>query len=198
MLLDLKLREMSEHRQSLDSLMKRLWEDYKKPGYTGYTRHTILNHLKEMGFVEAEAFYLDFIAGQKNVLQALQAILPTAGLQLEQVALDSFVRSRLGLKLTPNADGTAIVAGIIPGSPAWATALQIGDVLLSIQHEMPGINPDELLIRLALDHESVEIAFVSRGIHREGKIWLNTGFEEVGYRFVHTGLTGELKQYKRR
>lgn len=191
MLLDLKLREMSEHRVSLDTLMKRLWEDYKKPGYAGYTRQTILNHLKEMGFVEAEAFYLDFIAGQKDVLQALQAILPTAGLQLEQVALDSFVRSRLGLKLTPNADGTAIVAGIIPGSPAWATALQIGDVLLSIQHEMPGINPDELLIRLALDHESVEIAFVSRGIHREGRMWLNTGYEEVGYRFADTGLTTE-------
>lgn len=192
MLLDLKLREISEHRQSLDSLMKRLWEDYKKPGYAGYTRQTILNHLKEMGFVEAEAFYLDFIAGQKDVLQALQAILPTAGLQLEQVALDSFVRSRLGLKLSPNPDGTAVVTGIIPGSPGWDTSLHMGDTLLTVAGEMPGIDLESFLRGYCIDSIEAEISFVSRGIHRVCRIQLNTGFEEVGYRFTHSKLTAEL------
>jgi predicted metalloprotease with PDZ domain len=191
MLLDLKLRDMTEHRQSLDSLMKRLWEDYKKPGYTGYTRQTILNHLKEMGFVEAEEFYLDFISGQKDVLQALQAILPTAGLQLEQVPLDSFVRSRLGLKLTPNPDGTAVVMGIIPGSPGWDTSLHVGDTLLTVAGEMPGIDLESFLRGYSIDHTDAEISFVSRGIHRVCRIQLNTGYEEVGFRFAHTGLTAE-------
>lgn len=191
MLLDLKLREKTEHRQSLDSLMKRLWEDYKKPGYTGYTRQTILNHLKEMGFAEAEEFYLDFISGQKDVLQALQAILPAAGLQLEQVPLESFVRSRLGLKLTPNPDGTAVVAGIIPGSPGWDTSLHVGDTLLTVAGVMPGIDLGSFLRGFSIDHTEAEISFVSRGIHRVCRIQLNTGYEEVGIRFAHTGLTAE-------
>jgi predicted metalloprotease with PDZ domain len=182
-LLDLNLREMSNNQVSLDTLMKQLWEDSKQPDYRGYTREDIITHLKAMGFIEAESFYLNYVEGDQDVLIALQAILPTIGIELSVVPINSFIKSRLGLKLTANADGTAMVGGIIPGSPAWETPLHVGDTILTIGGGMPGFDADEYLRQFSIDHSDAEISFVSRGLHRVCRIQLNSGFEDVVYKF---------------
>lgn len=192
MLLDLKLREMSGHRVSLDTLMQRLWADAQQPGYRGYTRADILRHLEGMGFAEASAFYQDYVAGTRDVLQALQAILPSAGLSLNPVPSGNWLKSRLGLRITPNPDGTAIVTGIIPDSPAWHTPIQAGDTLLSLGGEMPGSDPDDFLRKHFQGNTDLELTYVTRGIHRTCHLQWVEGFEDTQWAF---GLT-EPNLYK--
>lgn len=184
MLLDLTLRKNSNHAVSLDSLMRRLYQDYTQNEYKGYTREDILNHLSALGFTEAELFYQSYVAGLEDVFSALAAILPDFGLKLEKLPSADFLRSQLGLRLSQNADETWTVTGILPDSPAAETPLNPGDIIQKIDGVESGPDLDAELKLLSARQDMAEIQYITRGKSRICLIPLNTPYEDISYRFI--------------
>lgn len=167
MLLDLRLRQHTQGKHSLDNLMQRLYADYKNPGYTGYTREDIQVHLKAMGFSDADAFYHDFVAGNADVLSALQAILPSFGLQLSAMPGNSFTRHTLGLRIVRNTENKLIVAEVLPGSPAAESSLHPGDMLHTLDNiTLNAEDPDADFQYACTLKTELMIHYSTRGLQR--------------------------------
>jgi predicted metalloprotease with PDZ domain len=167
MLLDLRLRQHTDGKHSLDNLMQRLYADYKTPDYTGYTREDIQAHLKALGFVDADAFYHDFVAGNADVLAALQSILPSFGLQLNAIPGSSFTRHTLGLRMVRNTDNKLMVTEVLPGSPAAESSLHPGDILHALDGiELASEDPDTDFQYACTLKDSITITYTTRGIRR--------------------------------
>ncbi|MCL5005181.1 MAG: PDZ domain-containing protein [Acidobacteria bacterium] len=126
-LLDLAIRHASGNRHSLDSLMRRLNEDYAKRG-----RYFDDGDLEKMitalapGF-DCKAFFRDYVDGTRGL--DYDTYLGYAGLSLQ--ARQAKVAD-MGFRAVKSFRGPVVVDLVEPGSDAQKAGLRSGDILLKM------------------------------------------------------------------
>ncbi len=129
LLLDIKIRDATDNRHSMDEVMRRLWHDHYERG-RGFTTQDFLRYVGEyIGADEMERFYRDHIDGRVALPYA--EVLALAGMTF---VVDTIVEPLLGVYSDYSQEGIVLVNGTVPGSSAVEAGLQAGDQLLRVGH----------------------------------------------------------------
>lgn len=118
LILDLEIRKNTNHKKSLDDLLKMLWEDYKKDNSIGFTKETIISYTNQLGGDLTDIFY-EFLETTNEI--DYNKYLNYAGLRLKisdsnKPTLDMDIKEDKGLFICTfiKDKGTAYQAGIMP------------------------------------------------------------------------------------
>jgi predicted metalloprotease with PDZ domain len=135
--LDLTLRVQTDHRVTLDDLMRALWQKFGKPGgrLTGYvdTPYTGDDVRQVLGEVSgdqafADEFFRRFIQGHELV--DYESLLARAGLSWRRVSPGS---ASMGLlRIQDGAVGVRLAGDTPMGSPAYVAGLDRDDVIVAL------------------------------------------------------------------
>jgi predicted metalloprotease with PDZ domain len=126
MLLDVMIRDASDNRNSLDSVLRELYTTTFKAG-RGFTEQdwwgTVSKQANAKDFTDFRNRYID---GREPF--PFKAVMPLAGF----VVKDTTIReARIGVQ-TEQQENNVRVTAIVPGSMAASAGIQAGDILLSV------------------------------------------------------------------
>ncbi len=131
LLLDLRLREQSDGRTTLDDVMRAMWKRYYLGPTTtyylqghGYTEQGFRQVLDEVSGHSYAAFFRDYVDGTKPL--PMTSVLHAAGLRLS-CAVPAHAYPQWGMLLRGN-----VVGPVFPGGPADGGGLGRGDVIEKI------------------------------------------------------------------
>jgi predicted metalloprotease with PDZ domain len=130
LVLDLEIRRASQNRQSLDAVMRRLWQEFGQTGI-GYTEADYNRLAEEVAQTSLQTYFDDLIFGTAPLQPYLEKALHYVGCTLVAQASPFLSEAIYGFK-TALKDNALEVTGIAPGSPAEA--------LLSLEDELVAIN----------------------------------------------------------
>ncbi len=129
LLLDIKIRDATDNRHSMDDVMRRLWHDHYERG-RGFTAEDFLRYVGEyIGDDEMERFYRDHIDGRVTLPYA-----EVLALTAMNLAVDTIVEPLLGIFTDYSQEGHVLVDGTVQASSASEAGLQPGDELLRVGH----------------------------------------------------------------
>ncbi len=129
LLLDIKIRDATDNRHSMDDVMYRLFHEHYMKGL-GFTTEDFLHYVAEyIGLEDTKRFYHDHIDGRLPLPYA--EVLELAGMSFN---VDTFVEPLLGIYPDYSQEGIVLVDGTVPGSSALEVGLQAGDRLLRVGH----------------------------------------------------------------
>lgn len=168
--LDLTLRSQFEGI-TLDDYMKRLWQKYGK-SETPYTNDNLRISLGELtgDQVFAEAFFANYV--YQGSLPDYAPLLMQAGFRLESAGEKAWIGNAV---YVVEDETVRIVANTRRGSPLYQAGLDRGDEIVSIGGEaINRIKDIEQFLMRASPGDQVEIAFIQRGISRNGELTLGT------------------------
>jgi predicted metalloprotease with PDZ domain len=160
LILDLEIRRASQNRQSLDAVMRRLWQEFGQTG-TGYTEADYSRLVEEVAQTSFKTYFAEVIYGTTPLPPYLEQALHYVGCSL--VTQDSAIVSEtvFGFK-TLVKDNIVEVSGIAPGSPA-AAALSLEDELIAVNGRRIAGN----LMTLLSPAEPVELTFFRHKMLRQ-------------------------------
>jgi predicted metalloprotease with PDZ domain len=143
-LLDLALRHATGNAAGLDDVMRRLNEDFARPGRY-YTEEDLRRVIAQVAptFSGREAFFADYVRGTRELDYV--TFLSYAGLGLEGQSRGS---PRLGFEASADAAGEVRVDYVEPRSPAAQAGLAQGDILLKMNGQALRDSPAKLLPQL--------------------------------------------------
>jgi predicted metalloprotease with PDZ domain len=128
LLLDIKIRNASDNRASLDDVMYQLYHEHYERG-RGFTTQDLLRYVGEyIGHEEMERFYRDHIDGRLPL--PYRDVLALAGMSVE---VDTIIEPLLGI-YPDYQEGRLLIGDMVPGSSAVAAGLQAGDEVLRVGH----------------------------------------------------------------
>lgn len=125
-LLDLKIREASNNRKSLDDVFRLMNEKYALQGKFYDDREGIRAAVEEVAGASFQDFFQSYVSGTKEI--PYDAFLATGGLVLKAEQIDS---ADFGFWPTRTLGGM-MIAAIESGSAAEATGVKEGDALVEI------------------------------------------------------------------
>jgi predicted metalloprotease with PDZ domain len=128
-LLDLKIREFTSNRKSLDDVFRLMNDQYARQGKFYDDREGIRAAVEEVAGASFQDFFQAYVSGTTEI--PYDAFLATAGLALKMEQIES---ADFGFWPSRTLGGM-IVAAIESGSPAEAAGVREGDVLLEINGE---------------------------------------------------------------
>jgi predicted metalloprotease with PDZ domain len=133
LLLDIMIRDASDNRRSLDTVMRELYESTYKKG-RGFTNEEWWSAVSRAGsgksFAEFERRYID---GREEF--PFDSILPLAGLRLFN---ERIVRPSLGISVSSDDQGLRVVQVVVSG-PGATAGVKLGDYLVKVG----GLDPDD-------------------------------------------------------
>ncbi len=136
LLLDIMIRDASDNKRSLDDVLRETYRSTYKKG-RGYTAQdwwsTVSKAAGGRSFADFNTRYID---GREPLPYA--QVFPLAGMRLKA---DTLREPRLGLGTSQDSSGAIVVHDVVPGSPAAAAGVQVGDVLLALG-DVAVDNPD--------------------------------------------------------
>ncbi|WP_299826188.1 M61 family peptidase [uncultured Pontibacter sp.] len=150
LLLDLQLRQQTNHSASLDTVMRLLWERFGKTG-KGYTEADYAQLVDEVAGISFASYFEDYINGTAAIEHALDKALYFVGCTLKETENLILNEGKYGFKVT--SEGAAKVTAVAPGSSA-SKALSIDDELVALNERKIENNLQHLL---ALQPEQVEL-----------------------------------------
>ena len=132
LILDLIIRQLTVHQQSLDQVMRQLWEDYgkKSRGYQTKDVEQICSRLTGTSFKEQ---FDSLVRGTDLLEPILDSALATVGCGIRKVASKLPLKRHYGIK-TSNTFGELTIIQLAPGSPA-KKKLSPGDIIVEINHK---------------------------------------------------------------
>lgn len=140
-LLDLAIRHSTQNRRSLDSVMRRLNEDFAKRGRffrEADLRHTVAGLAPE--FSACDEFFSDYVSGTREL--DYDTYLGYAGLRL---VTRTAAQGALGFRAARSFSGPITVESVDPASNAARAGVRQGDVLARMNHRPLNALPDQLL-----------------------------------------------------
>ncbi|MBO3270294.1 M61 family metallopeptidase [Hymenobacter defluvii] len=129
LLLDLTLRQLSQHQRSLDDVMRRLYEDFGKTG-VGYTEEDYQQVVREVAGRDMQTYFDKFVYGTAPLEESLNKALRFVGCTLCTVENGSVSEGRFGFRAAVRNERTE-VTDILPGTPA-ADALALEDEIVAV------------------------------------------------------------------
>jgi len=143
MMLDLYLRRASKNQYSLDTLFKKLYDDFSGH-HRGYQMEDILNLAIEMSDAGVKIIFDDYIHGTKNTEEFLNELLHEAGCYLSRIPAKNAQERCFGFK-TIQEQGVTKVASIYPGSLAELAGLSKDDEIAAVNAWKVENNLNDLL-----------------------------------------------------
>lgn len=150
LLLDLTLRQLSNHQRSLDDVMRRLWTEFGQTGL-GYTEDDYTRIVKEVAGRDMQAYFDKFIYGTAPLEEPLNRVLGFVGCQLKVEENASASEGIYGFRTVVKNERTE-VTGILPDAPA-ALALTVDDEIVAVNGRRVDMNLHTLLSDGATQHE---------------------------------------------
>jgi predicted metalloprotease with PDZ domain len=145
LLLDLQLRQATNHETSLDTVMRHLWEDFGKRAI-GYTEEDYQQLVLRIGGDGFQDYFDRYINGTEPIEGALDEALRFAGCTLQAEENPLLYERLFGFKTTSENQATK-VAAVAPDSPASA-ALSLEDELVAVNGRKLEQNLQQLLAEL--------------------------------------------------
>ncbi len=169
--LDLTIRQQSQHKKSLDDVMRALWQQHGKP-LVGVTGERLEQFIEEVTGVDLRAFF-DLALRSTEELPVAE-LLAAFGIRLELRPSDGAEDKGgkpasgtppphySGLRLTADPLG-ASVAVVINNSPAHQAGISAGDIVISVD----GLKSDSSKIDKQLARFAVGDTVVLHGFRRD-------------------------------
>ncbi len=127
LLLDIKIREATDNRNSLDDIMARLYHEHYERG-AGFTTDDFLTYVAEhLGESATQDFYRRHIDGREPL--PYKGVLELAGIGFRA---DTLIQPLLGVGWQPGPEGEVLIENVVPGSLADQAGLRSGDELLAL------------------------------------------------------------------
>ena len=142
LILDLTLRQLSDHTRSLDDVMRQLYEEFGKTSI-GYTEADYVRIVNEVAVRDMHAYFDKFIYGTAPLQEPLDRVLHTVGCQLLVAENTSASEGIFGFRTAVKNERTE-VTGIWPNSPA-AVALTVDDEIVAVNGRRVDMNLQSLL-----------------------------------------------------
>jgi predicted metalloprotease with PDZ domain len=143
MMLDLYIRRSSKNQYSLDTLFKKLYDDFSGH-HRGYQTEDILNLAIEMSDAGVKIIFDDYIHGTKNTEPFLNQLLHEVGCYLSRVPAKNAQERCFGFK-TIQEQGVTKVASIYSGSLAELAGLAKEDEIAAVNGWKVENNLNDLL-----------------------------------------------------
>jgi predicted metalloprotease with PDZ domain len=143
MMLDLYLRRSSKNLNSLDTLFKKLYEDFSGH-HRGYQTEDILNLAIEMSDAGVKIIFDDYIHGNKNTEPFLNELLHEVGCYITRTPSKNVQERSFGFKTIQDA-GITKVANVYPGSLAELAGLAKEDEIAAVNGWKVENNLNDLL-----------------------------------------------------
>jgi predicted metalloprotease with PDZ domain len=129
---DMKLRQASQNKVGLETIMKQLYYDFacQQKAYSIKDYQRALENFSGLDFNE---FFKDFVYGTAPYEQLLSEAFEYFGLELQQKAATSYAEARFGMK-TVQVGKDWQITQIYPGSPAELGGLSLGDLIIAVNN----------------------------------------------------------------
>ncbi|UYZ61733.1 M61 family metallopeptidase [Hymenobacter weizhouensis] len=150
LLLDLTLRQLSQHQRSLDDVMRRLWTEFGQTG-TGYTEDDYIRLVKEVAGRDMQAYFDKFIYGTAPLEEPLNRVLGFVGCRLVVEENPSVAEGVYGFRTVVKNERTE-VTDILPDAPA-ALSLTVDDEIVAVNGRRVDQNLHALLSDGSPQHE---------------------------------------------
>ncbi|GAA4426700.1 PDZ domain-containing protein [Pontibacter saemangeumensis] len=141
LLLDLQLRKATGNAASLDTVMRRMWEDFGKKE-KGYTEQDYAQLVEEVAGQSFQSYFDNFIDGTAPLEPALDEALRYVGCTLHEHQNPLLYEGIYGFKVS--SEGSTKVTAIAPGSPS-SQVLSIEDELIALNGRKLENNLQQLL-----------------------------------------------------
>jgi predicted metalloprotease with PDZ domain len=172
LLLDIKIRDATDNRHSLDDVMYRLYHDHYERS-SGFSTEDFLHYVGEyIGREEMQRFHSDHIDGRVQL--PYEEVLALAGMSF---AMDTIVVPLLGVFADYSQEGLVMIDDVVPGSSAVMAGLQAGDRLLRVGHiEVAGQGWAEQFRQIYADSTGVPftVEFMRNGERMTGNANIST------------------------
>lgn len=181
-ILDLKIRISSDHKKSLDDLMRQLDKDYIEKGYSIDDIKAIAEELCNEDLNE---IFQKYIYGIDPVDEQIKGLVEEFGLEFIRKDPDNILEKNFGL-LTELREDYLSIENIFPGSEA-ESKLSIGDKILFINDVKPTEITDSLL-------NSHSLQFSIKRLDQEKEIEVNSSGDPFFYYYELTLLESSTKE----
>jgi predicted metalloprotease with PDZ domain len=154
MICDLSIRKSTENKSSLDTVMKRLYDEFGKTG-KGYGETDYRRLVEESAGTSLADIFDHLINGVEDYYPHLESALALVGLRIEVMPSLKFCEAYLGIECDENAS-KATIQKVVPDSPADMAGLWIGDEIIAVNDV--GIYKDfQSLLRMQKDAAKLSI-----------------------------------------
>lgn len=190
---DIKIREASQHKHSLDTVMKLMYDRFYLKD-KGYNEQDYLLLLEEVSGVEMSQYFEDIIWGKGKVEQYLPESLNKIGLEIKEEASAMLHEKYFGFKTTTE-NGVLQIAYCLDNSPADNVGLGLNNIIKSINGKVVS-SDEELSAEVAKNPNDMKL--VVKSLFTEKEIVLNTNGEHYfnNYSLVKTyDATAQQKEF---
>jgi predicted metalloprotease with PDZ domain len=142
-MLDLKVREVSQGRASLREVMEWMNQNYAKKGRFFADSDGVREAAEVVSHADLKDFFAKYVAGTEEI--PWNDIFRGVGLRLAE---GTTTAANAGFSASRNFDGPMKVEAVAAGSEAERAGLEVGDTILEIQGKPAGQDSREPLARL--------------------------------------------------
>ncbi len=129
LMLDLKIRQCSQNKNSLDQLMLQLWQKFGDTR-SGYTTADIVDMASELAGTSLQDFLEDLVEGVTPIERYLSELLTFVGCELTSETPDNLYENHFGFKATKK-ETHHIITQLHPDSAAAGT-LSLDDEIIAV------------------------------------------------------------------
>ena len=142
-MIDLFIRKNSNHKNSLDDVMRSLYDDFALKHH-GYTEHDVKTLIEYFATQPADEIFNRYINGTESYENYLQGLLHEVGCYISKAKSPLIYEEQLGFKTI--AEGQTLkVNAVAPDSPAAKAGLSKEDELICVNDFKVENNLDDLL-----------------------------------------------------
>ncbi|MCB0516694.1 MAG: M61 family metallopeptidase, partial [Bacteroidetes bacterium] len=168
-MLDALIRANSEGKNSLDDVLRHLYQHYYQELGRGFTDAELKTTLEKFTQTNLDQFYADYIYGTKAL--DYPKYLSMLGLAVEAETMDPD-KVYFGVN-TKNEGDNIIVTEVFKDSPAWKAGINVNDELIAVNDYRFKSNLSEMLQNFA-QNETVNVLVSRDGILQNIKVTLGS------------------------
>lgn len=174
LLLDLKIRDATDNRFSMDHVMLHLNENYAKKGKYFEDDFGIAKAITEATGLNLDKEYAAYVHGRDDL--PYKDVLELVGLSLIERTTST---PSFGMTMTRNFDGPLFIESIEPGGPAGRAGLRVGEQITRVNDRVVDRDLRDLLAR-ALPGERILVGFQRDGSEQTTELFVGSN-ETVRY-----------------
>ncbi len=156
LLLDLTLRQASDHAHTLDHVLRQLWDEFGHSP-TGYTLADYVRVVEQVAGRKMKAYFASCVTGATDLTDALRDLLAWVGMRLIFEPAATAWEHYLGLRL----DAQRRITHLDPNAPA-TRCLSLGDELVAVAGYRLVPDQTAYLQRAAATSDAVEVVLFRR------------------------------------